>query len=72
MNKKLFAPCFIAFLMCIYMIGMTGLVIFNSPHFFMDWIVIGIFLYLICQMIDVTVERIREIKGGNEDDLSEY
>ncbi len=70
MNKKIIAPIVIGVLVCLYYLYLLVIGISLSSVF-------GVFLsiFTICiiaTIIYVVRERINEIKGGEEDDLSKY
>ena len=70
-RKKLLAPIIVTIIMVLYYIAYFGLLI---------WALDGIWKYVLgiipialsAVMIAVCVERIKEIKEGEEDDLSKY
>ena len=70
-NKKMIAPIIVSILTILYFILYFGLIV---------WLVNGIWKWLLgifpaifsIIMIKVCLERIKEIKEGEEDDLSKY
>ena len=71
-TKKLVAPAIIVFLVCLYYLSLTmSFILFNMPLFvivimsLISFIITGLLIY-------VLIERIQEIKKGEEDDLSQY
>jgi len=71
-NKKLIAPIIITILLVIYF-GTFVVTCFYVPVPIAGKIIgFLIPLALICVSIFVLIERIKEIKGGEEDDLSKY
>ena len=70
-GKKKIAPIVISVIMILYYIFYVGLIISIVP--FIWKILLGVFpVLLIGAMIYVCVQRIKEIDGGEEDDLSNY
>lgn len=72
-QKKMIAPILITTIVVIYYIGLS--VIFLIGYTFTLWI--GLMLWVVplllaAVMISVCRERIKEIKEGEEDDLSQY
>lgn len=71
-TKKLVAPAIIVFLVCLYYLSLTmSFILFNMPLFvivimsLISFIITGLLIY-------VLIERIQEIKKGEENDLSQY
>ena len=70
-RKKLLAPIIVTIIMVLYYIAYFGLLI---------WALDGVWKYVLgiipialsAVMIAVCIERIKEIKEGEEDDLSKY
>ena len=70
-GKKMIAPIIITALMVIYYVFYFGLLV---------WYINGILKYILgiipliftIMMVAVCIERIKEIKKGEEDDLSKY
>ena len=70
-SKKMVAPIVVTVLMIIYYVVYFGFLITVVDGIFK--ILLGIIpLAFAGVMIYVCIERIREIKGGEEDDLSKY
>ena len=70
-RKKMIAPIFVSALMILYYIFYFCLLISTLEGVYrIAFGIIPIFLAIV--MIKVCVERIGEIKGGEEDDLSKY
>lgn len=70
--KKLIAPIIIIVLLLIYLAVFT-ISWYNNSTFFLEktiGIIIGVFL--MGGSIFVLIERIKEIRSGEEDDLSKY
>lgn len=70
--KKIIAPAFIAGLLIVFFIGqLVACFVYEVPNFIK---ILGavIFLALIGVSIFVLVERIKEIRSGEEDDLGKY
>ena len=73
MKKKLIAPIIIAIMIVIYYIGIAVVfsIMADIPHvakiamFVVPFVLVGVMIY-------VLIERIKEIKDGEEDDLSKY
>ncbi len=72
MNKKIIAPCVIAVLMSLYYLAWAVGFLVNSSFMLLNYICGFLFLGAIFVMISVTKERIKEIRSGEEDDLSKY
>lgn len=70
-NKKLIAPIVISVLFVIYFIVYFGFLITLFDGFW-KYILGVIPIVLAILMIAVCVERIKEIRSGEEDDLSKY
>lgn len=71
-TKKVIAPVIIILIVCLYYISIvTCFILFNMPLFV---IVMMSFISIIITilLIYVLIERIQEIKKGEEDDLSQY
>lgn len=70
--KKMIAPIVVG--ICIILILLIYLWVLQIPGIpgIVKWLGTIFFLGLIGTMIYVTVERIREIRSGEEDDLSKY
>ena len=70
-GKKMIAPIVITVIVVLYYLLYFGVLLYFLPLILK--IIFGIIpLLLGGVMIYVCVERIREIKGGEEDDLSKY
>ena len=70
-EKKMIAPIIVTIAVVLYYILYFGLLIFIIPGVFK--VIFGIIpLIFAVLMIYVCIQRIREIKGGEEDDLSKY
>lgn len=70
-EKKMIAPIIVTVAVVLYYILYFGLLIFMIPGIFK--VIFGIIpLIFAGLMIYVCVQRIKEIKGGEEDDLSKY
>jgi hypothetical protein len=70
-KKKMVAPILITILIVLYYVVYFGFIINYLEGIFR--ILLGIIpLALSVVMIYVCVQRIKEIKGGEEDDLSQY
>lgn len=69
--KKMIAPIIVTVLVILYYVLYFGILIYLVPGVFK--IIIGIIpLIFTGLMIYVCVERIKEINGGEEDDLGKY
>ena len=71
-DKKKIAPIIITILAVLYYVLYFSLFIFAVPGIILKLILGIIPLLLAGAMIYVCVQRIREIDGGEEDDLSKY
>jgi len=71
-SKKLIAPIVITLLLSLYFIGYVVASFFISMSLILRIITIGIPFFLVGVSIFVLVERIKEIRSGEEDDLSKY
>ncbi|MCU6732874.1 hypothetical protein [Diplocloster agilis] len=71
-TKKLIAPIIIAVLFILYLTGL--LVLWTNFYLPLFAIIVGVLILvaLAAVMIFVLVERIQEIRSGEEDDLSKY
>lgn len=70
-TKKMIAPIVVTILVILYYCVYFGIII----HFIgtLSAVLLGVIpLILSGAMLYVCIERIREIKGGEEDDLSQY
>lgn len=72
-KKKMFAPIFIAGLFVLYYVGLAAvLVLIDGIPAVFKVLSIIIPLALAGVMVGVAVSRIKEIRSGEEDDLSKY
>lgn len=71
--KKMAAPIIVALIVVLYYIGIAVLMIVmpGIPIIFRILMIV-VPLILAAVMIGVLISRIKEIKGGEEDDLSKY
>ena len=70
-KRKMIAPIVVTVLLVLYFAFYFGLLVFLLPGFWK--VVLGVApLFFVAVMIGVCVQRIREIKKGEEDDLSQY
>lgn len=71
--KKMAAPIIVALIVVLYYIGIAVLIIVmpGIPVIFRILMIV-VPLILSAVMIGVLISRIKEIKGGKEDDLSKY
>lgn len=71
--KKMAAPIIVALIVVMYYIGIAVLMIVTPgiPVIFRILMIV-VPLILAAVMIGVLISRIKEIKGGEEDDLSKY
>ncbi len=70
--KKIIAPFIVTLLMIAYFILYFGFLIFIIENIYIN-ILLGIFpLAFTALMIYVFIQRIKEIRSGEEDDLSKY
>lgn len=71
-SKKIITPTIIVFIMSLYYILLTmSFILFNMPLFVI--IIMSIFSIIITILLFyVLMQRIQEIKKGEEDDLSKY
>ncbi|MDR1802905.1 MAG: hypothetical protein LBQ94_04805 [Treponema sp.] len=71
-GKKMIAPVVVVFcIMLYYAIGIYVLFKFNLPNI-AKIIAIILSILVTVVLIKVLAERVKEIKGGEEDDLGEY
>lgn len=71
--QKMVAPIVIAFLIIAYYIGMAVVfMIVPNISTIIKILMTVIPLILVAVMFGVLISRIKEIKGGEEDDLSQY
>lgn len=72
-TKKLIAPIIItAFLVCYFIFYILGVSFIRETPIFMNILLILTPVCLIALSISMLVERIKEIKDGEEDDLGKY
>lgn len=69
MLKKIIAPIIIAVLACAAMGAYLGWIVCLIPFIFVKVIIIVVLAALIAAMVAVTVQRIREIKKEDIDDV---
>lgn len=70
--KKMVAPLVVTVIILFYFIIYFALIISTVNSLFFKILLAAIPALLGAAMIYVCVQRIREIKGGEEDDLSKY
>ena len=70
-NKKLIAPIIVSIIMVLYYVVYFGILIALTDGIW-KWLLGIIPLALSAVMLKVCIERINEIKKGEEDDLSKY
>ena len=73
MKRKLIAPIVISVLLCAYYIGL-GVLFMHIPELpgWVRGVAIVVPLIFCGVMVSVLVQRIREIRSGEEDDLDQY
>lgn len=71
MSKKMIAPIVISVLIILYYFAYFAVLIYLLDGW-LKWLLALIPAIISAAMIYVCIERITEIKGGEEDDLSEY
>ena len=73
MKKKMIAPVVVAVLLIAYFV-VYGLALYNMPDAPVVFKILGVLLPLVFggYAVWAAKERIEEIKGGEEDDLSQY
>ncbi len=72
-GKKMIAPIVVTILVLLYYIGMAALfVLVDGIPLQMKALMLVIPVLLGAVMVGVLVSRIKEIEGGEEDDLSKY
>ena len=71
-GKKMIAPVVITVIFGFYLIGYAALVLWLDPPWFV--LVLGILIPIILAgvLVAMMIERIKEIRSGEEDDLSKY
>lgn len=72
MKKKMIAPIVIGVLITIYYLTIALVIIFTNIPIVIKFIVGGISVIIAIAMIFTVKSRIREIRRGEEDDLSKY
>lgn len=72
MIKKIIVPITITVLMIIYYVVYFTFFAVIIPYFWLKIIFVIVPIILSAIMIFVCIERIKEIKGGEEDDISKY
>lgn len=73
MNRKMIAPILVAILLVIYYVGYAILLmVIPELHIVIKLLLIIIPITMIGYALWAAKERIEEIKGGEEDDLSQY
>lgn len=73
MNRKMIAPIVVAILLVIYYVGYAILLmVIPELHIVIKLLLIIIPITMIGYALWAAKERIEEIKGGEEDDLSQY
>ena len=70
-RKKMIAPIVVTVLLVLYFIVYFGFLI-GLIHGVLRYLLIAVPLIFSVILIKVCIERIHEIKEGNEDDLSQY
>ncbi len=71
-SKKMIAPVVITAILVLYLLGFSITALVVTPLFWV-WIFFGLIpLILAGVMVAVCVQRIKEIRSGEEDDLSQY
>jgi len=72
-GKKMIAPIIITVLVVLYYLGIMTLFYFTPGIPFYAKLLMIIIPLIVCGlMIGVCISRIKEIQGGEEDDLSKY
>lgn len=72
-SKKIIAPIVITALLICFFAGYIWLgLMTNATPFFIKVVILLVYVGLITLSINVLIERIKEIKDGEEDDLSKY
>lgn len=72
MKKKMIAPIVIGVLITIYYLTIALVIIFTNIPIVIKFIVGGISVIIAIAMICTVKSRIKEIRRGEDDDLSEY
>lgn len=71
-SKKMIAPIIITIIVVLYFAGLAATLFFLGS-IAIEWVLLGgILLILAAVMIGVCIQRMKEIRSGEEDDLSEY
>ena len=71
-KKSIITPIVITILAIIYIAGYFGIIVSMIDNVILKWI-LGIIPVALCiTMVYVCIQRIREIKKGENDDLSKY
>ena len=70
-TKKLITPIIVAVLLILYFVVYFGFLITFIPGWF-KWIFVIFPVVFVGIIIYVCIERIKEIRSGEEDDLSKY
>ena len=71
-TKKMIAPIVITILVVLYYILYFGAIVYLIESTWLKVVLCIVPALLAATMIGVCVQRIKEIKGGEEDDLSKY
>ena len=72
-TQKIIGPLIITILFCIYFLTIAFVLTSdNSLTSFVKWLMVLVPLSLAAVNIYVLIERIKEIRSGEEDDLSQY
>lgn len=71
--KKMAAPVIVCILVVLYLAGLAFVVMMagDMPMLFRASLIVGL-IALIGVMVGVAVSRMKEIRSGEEDDLSKY
>lgn len=72
MKKKMIAPIVIGLLITIYYLTIALVIIFTNIPIVIKFIIGGISVIIAIAMIFTVKSRIKEIRRGEEDDLSKY
>ena len=72
-TKKIIAPIIITVLLVCFFAAYIWIgLMTNTTSFFIKVVILLVYVGLITLSINVLIERIKEIKDGEEDDLSKY
>ena len=71
-GKKMIAPIIITVVMVLYILAVVWGVFWLDPPWYIGMIGIVIGIAVISLLVGVLVSRIKEIRSGEEDDLSKY